>query len=308
MLHSLFANSTTSSLSSSTLFSSTTTLSSTDTSDYGASSVEVVVVTATAGAGGGAGDAGATSPGAAPTTASGSTGLPKQTQNAVIGGIVGGVAAIAILVMVAMVLLRWKRRSSANLIAAALGPGGSSLTGRSLPSAPGDGGSGSGAMAERGGAFLMPAALASLTGQRRASRAASAGSAEPSSTGETGFYRVSGRKLAPVILSGGDGYSDPDDSMTSRASIYRDSHGFFSGSGKFQLGSPMRPESGIPIVRSGPGRTAAVQELGPFSDYAHPLAPPPRHAFTTPSPDPIGRSLTSQNSSRGSGSRFTEDM
>ena len=221
-------------------------------------------------------------------------------------------AAIAILVMVAMVLLRWKRRHSANLVAAALG--GSSVTGRSLPSAPGggDGGAGgdggSGAMAERGGAFMMPAALASLTGQRRASQAASAGSTEPPSTGETGFYRVSGRKLAPVILSGGDGYSDPDDSLASRASIYRDSHGFFSGSGKFQLGTPMRPESGIPIVRSGPGRTAALQEGGPFSDYAHPLAPPPRHAFSTPSPDPIGRSLTSQNSSRGSGSRFTEDM
>lgn len=182
-------------------------------------------------------------------------------------------------------------------------------------------------MTERGLPYAVPSALASLTGAKRFSAA----SAEPP-VAERGFYRVSGKKLISVLESGGDGYSDPD---PHESVYYRDSMAFGDGTAgalglggqRLKLGSPMRPISGVPVFRSGPGRTAIVQQDGgspgvvggssPFSDDTHPVTPtspigshgppsPPARASLMP--DPIGRSLVSRDGSRGSGSRFTEDM
>jgi hypothetical protein len=130
-------------------------------------------------------------------------------------------------------------------------------------------------------------------------RAIDAPPAEPA-TQEKGFYRVSGKKLVSVLESGGDGYTDPHDSIGSASSYYRQSQAFSDSSNPFQLGSPMRPVSGVPIYHDGAQRTP-VQEHGP-------LPPGQRHSvFPTalPVPDPVGRSF--RDGSRGSGSRFTED-
>lgn len=161
-------------------------------------------------------------------------------------------------------------------------------------------------MTERSGAFAIPAALAKLSGggNKRAIEAPP----EPSPPQEKGFYRVSGRKLISVLESGGDGYSDPHDSIGSGGSSYhyRDSRAYSQAflddptHPPLQLGSPMRPVSGVMIMRDGPQRTP-VEEHGPLPPGHRPSAFP----ALLPLPDPVGRSLAGRDGSRGS--RFTED-
>lgn len=149
-------------------------------------------------------------------------------------------------------------------------------------------------MAERYGAATLTAAFASLSPK---TSSASANSAE---TGERGFYRVSGRKLPSVLQVGGDGYSDPRASFMSGTSDWnRGSQAFdpFGGPGaRLQLGAPMRPDSGVPVVRSGPAR-AVVAESNPFAD-------PPR----TPPADASVPPMMRQRESPGRGSRFQEGL
>lgn len=217
---------------------------------------------------------------------------PGPPTSTVVGSVVGSVAGLALIFVAALFLLRWRRRHGSGL---QLLDGDSSSGSRKALPAPGGGGGGVGGMSERGG---VPAALAALTGaaaaqQRRAS--------QTPSEGERGFYRVSGKKLPSVLQHGGDGYTDPRLSDMSGAS-YRDSVAMFGGPGtpRFAVGSPMRPDSGVPVLHPGPAARTPVAEQGPFSD-AFALFPPPPG-------DPIGRSHASQDGSRGSGSRFTEEM
>ena len=212
-----------------------------------------------------------------------------------------------------MLALRWKKRQGNNLKlvtagGGAAGAGDSSAARGGPPSAGGAGGEAAAgdeegvsptarSMSERSVPFAIPAALASL-GNKRASQAKS----ESGSSAERGFYRVSGRKLTSVLETGGDGYSDPRESTVGGSSTYRDSMAAFQdpGSNPLQLGSPMRPESGVMVMRSGPARTP-LQEEGPFSDSAAIPASPENF-------EPPNRSFVSQAGSRGSGSRFTEDV
>jgi len=172
-------------------------------------------------------------------------------------------------------------------------------------------GGGSGGPGGGRGSWAIPATLASLAGYKQASQA----TIEGPETSEKGFYRISGRKLTSVLQSGGDGYGEPSSSdnristISGTSSFYRpDSIAMFSDpkSSPLQLGSPMRPESGIIMVRSGPARTP-VHEQGPIFDDTGPLAPPASNVDR----DPLGRSLVNQSgsaASAGSPSRFTEEI
>ncbi|KAG7288974.1 hypothetical protein NEMBOFW57_005334 [Staphylotrichum longicolle] len=223
------------------------------------------------------------------------SGLAPETRNAVVGGVVGSVAGIALIAFVFLYLLKWRRQRGRGIML--LGDGDSSARGRGLSSGgPASPGGGRG-MTERTGAFAIPSALAKLSGRQ----AIEAPPAEPPSQ-EKGFYRVSGKKLISVLESGGDGYSDPHDSIGSGSSYYRDSQAFLDSSNlqPLQLGSPMRPVSGVPIFRDGPQRTALHEEGPSPSDQR-------RSAFPTTLPVPVSRPLASRNGSYGSGSRFTEE-
>ncbi|KAM7195960.1 hypothetical protein V8F33_006411 [Rhypophila sp. PSN 637] len=313
--HSLFLNTTrpvtvlaTKSKSSSTKSRSSTTLLTTIS--------DVPIITPIAGPGAGnPGFVDVTTAAPVPTTsASPPPGLTPETQGAVAGGVVGGVAGIALLVLFAMFLMRWRKRQPGAI--RLLGDGESTARGGAGPSSGpsgfgGSGGSKNDMIERRTIPFAIPASLASLTGQRRLIE----GSAESNSAarGNKGFYRVSGKKLISVLESGGDGYSDPRESMLSTASYYRDST--FPDSlppQRLQLGSPMRPDSGVPIMRSGPGRTP-MQEQTSFSfDAPLPLTSPSLPAEPQAA-DPIGRSLVSQDRSRASGTgsgrtRFAEEI
>ncbi|KAK0652064.1 hypothetical protein B0T16DRAFT_93965 [Cercophora newfieldiana] len=205
-----------------------------------------------------------------------------------------------------MFVLKWRKGHQSGLML--LGDGDSTTGGKDFSPGPGGYKPGGGPMAERSIPFAVPAALASLTGNKRALEDAPRQSVVAE---EKGFHRVSGRKLISVLQSGGDGYSDPHASVMSGTSDYRNSEAFFGGSAlpRLQLGSPMRPESGVMVMRSGPNRTP-VQASGPFSD---PFADQPPTTPLTPPPIQIqinGRSLTSRDESgpQGLGSRFAETI
>lgn len=224
------------------------------------------------------------------TDTGGANNLSPQ-QKAVIGGVVGGVAGVAFVALLVLLALRYKRRRDARVL---LGGGQSGTTAsRSIVGDGGSGGGGSEAMVERSGPSAVTAALASLTGKRNAPPTPS--SAEG---GERGFYRVAGRKLPSVLYAGGDGYSDPRGStLSGNSDYYRGSQAFDpsdAGVGRLALGAPMRPVSGVPIMRSGPGRTPVTEN--PFAD---PLSPPNAD-------DASRQALGSRDSPRASGSRFQE--
>ena len=221
---------------------------------------------------------------------------PQQKQ--IVGGVVGSIAGVAFLLLLVLMAVKYKkRRNEVQELIGDQGAGSRAITGP--PSAGGDGGSGAAApMAERShmNPFSIPAAVIGLAGKKSNPPSPAAG------TGERGFVRVSGRKLPSVLQHGGDGYSDPRGSvMSGDSDYYRGSQAFDPSTGPHHLalGAPMRPVSGVPVMRSGPGRTA-VTEQNPFAD---PVSPP-----TSPPRDPLGRTFASQDGSRGSGSRFQENI
>jgi len=193
-------------------------------------------------------------------------GLTPETRNALVGGVVGSIAGIALLALMVLYYIKWRKQHGKGLLL--LGDGDSTARGKgpfygtTLPFINGGGSSGNAEKDETGvqqrtSVWAIPTALAKLTGRR----AIEAPPAEPEPQ-EKGFYRVSGKKLISVLESGGDGYSDPHESVGSASSLYRESRATFLGDepqAPLKLGSPMRPVSGIPVFRSGPQRVA-VQE------------------------------------------------
>ena len=216
-------------------------------------------------------------------------GLPDPPPtSAVVGISVGSIAGAALIIFVIMALIRWKRR---NVGAAALGGG---LTGSRGLLRGGDSGR---EMTQRSLPYSIPGVLASLSRSKQQA-------ADPTDmpAQERSFYRVSGKKLPSVFEHGGDGYTDPRQSIVSGTSSYLGDSRLLDAEGgtptRLALGSPMRPVSGIPIMRSGPARTP-ITEDNPFSD-------PPTPSTLFP-PDSLGRSLTGQDGSRVS-SRFAEEV
>ncbi|KAK5627161.1 hypothetical protein RRF57_002876 [Xylaria bambusicola] len=220
------------------------------------------------------------------------------------GSVVGAISGLAIILLLAAAVLRWKKRqSSVNLIQASGNDRGHGATRTGRGGGPNGGGGG---MSQRLSIpFAIPAALAKLSGQSRFSR-----STVSSDGGERGFAKISGRKLPPVLQFGGDGYTDPRATMMSDQSIdYRASQNFFGEAplARLAVGAPMLHETSIPVFHASPARTA-VETPGSFSD---PFSDDNVLESPTLPPDPLGRSQPSYDRStrsHGSFSRFTEDI
>jgi hypothetical protein len=235
------------------------------------------------------------------------------------GGIVGGVAGLAVLVLTAMIFVRWyQKRAAANMLA---------LTGAEAAAA----GSGAEGMSERGTTAPVLAPLLGGVFKSRKSQPVS------SDTGERGFQRLSGRKL-PSAFSAGMTSAPPmampsafdiDRTMSTR-SMYRDSNYYGAA------GSPFDdPDNEVGInetIMPSPARQPRVHHPYPItptsamSETASPtsptfsmhqnrnlLSPEPGQSATLIAPlSPQGtannhRSVTpSFDGSRGS--RFTEEV
>ncbi len=210
----------------------------------------------------------------------------------------GSIAGVAFLALLVMLALRYKKKkNNESLPSNVKTPGFAALRG--------SGGEATNPMAERNGAASsVNAAFAALAskGQARGGATGTSDTLEVPSGGERGFYRVSGRKLPSVLYTGGDGYSDPRESMMSQYS--QSSEPFNRGDQQFALGSPMRPISGVPIMRSGPARTP-VTEANPFAD---PMPSPPTGKNDSPPRRPGSSSSARGSSARGSSSRFQESI
>lgn len=184
---------------------------------------------------------------------------------------------------------------------------GAESTRGALPSQP------SGGMTQRRSiAFAVPAALASLTGYANKRSSKNTERTLSSTAGsERGFYRVSGRKLPSVLQSGGDGYGGgiAETNTMSGSSFYRDSTGFYGGTGTpnspsgAYAGPSIERDSGVPVMRPSPARTP-VTEHGPFGGF--PMPPPTLTPPRRPGPDVLGRSHPSQDGSHAS--KFTEEV
>ncbi|KAI1308791.1 hypothetical protein F5Y03DRAFT_82177 [Xylaria venustula] len=256
----------------------------------------------------------AASGGDSPTIASPATATPTATDSnsdpapvsagTIAGSVVGAVSGLAIILLLAAALLRWKKRQSSMKLIQGSGSDrgyGTTMTGGSGGPA-GDGGM---SQRRRSVPFAIPAALANLSGHGRFSR-----STVSSDGGERGFAKISGRKLPPVLQFGGDGYTDPRATVMSDQSIeYRASQNFFGEAplSRLALGAPMLHETSIPVFHESPARTA-VETQGPFSD---PFSDDNILESPTLPPDDLGRTHPSQDRSTRSHvsfSRFTENI
>ncbi|KAG9897702.1 hypothetical protein KCV05_g17028, partial [Aureobasidium melanogenum] len=260
----------------------------------------------------------ATAPGSTSTatlTNDGSNNTPPPSVLA--GGIVGGVAGLAVLVLIAMIFLRWYRKRMANMNA---------LT--EAEAATGSGGARG--MSERGRTAPVLAPLLGGVFKNRKSRAAE-------DTGERGFQRISGRKL-PSAFSAGMTSGPPmlmpsafdNDRNMSTTSVYRDSTYYGAA------GSPFDdPENEIgtnETINPGPARQARIHHpytMSPtsaMSENASPTSPtfPIQGHRLTPEPGqnaPLMTPLNPQTRAHRSvtpatlssfdgsrGSRFTEEV
>ncbi len=263
---------------------------------------------------------------------------------ALIGGVVGGVAGLALLLLAILVLLKL-RKQRRRAEREALESEQQQQQQRALPS---------GGMA----APVIPAAAAAAA-DNRSSRSSlplpgfinrmrpmsqQTASTETGSS-ERGFYKVSGRKIAPALGSGGDGYQGTTLSETSftrggddggRLSPHPQTHPGSSGRGSaggrpVSAASPPLPPPGSPlgpsgslgslapgpggaesggdvmvVMRPSPARTP-VTSPGPFGRFPSPPSGPSSGPSLRPlRGDGLGRSHPSQDGSRGS--RFTENV
>lgn len=240
-----------------------------------------------------------------------------------VGGVIGGVAGAAVVAVLLLLFVKWYKRKHSGVNLLTSGPPATSESARDAPE-PARQSAGSGEMAERASnrvsRFVFPEALAGLVGKRGSRRTVDTVSSTAGS--ERGFYKVSGRKLPPVLQYGGDGYgggvegvepppSGPNHGHSlSGQSFYRDSQGFHGGAG-VGGSSPLSPTGlsppgpsnsprlSVPVMRPSPARTPTTSHT-PFSASAEdqPDNEPPRR------PDALGRSHPSHDGSHTS--RFSE--
>ena len=194
--------------------------------------------------------------------ASAGPGLTPQQQQ-VVGGVVGGVAGLAVVLLVLLVVLRWYRRRLKSR-----GELPEQIAARELPSGPLDP-----SMSQRSSAVPLTSQLASSLRRFRPVSSQTQATTMTASTvpeSERGFQRIAGRKIAPVLGSGGDGYggnygafeketaAGPSHSRNERSlagsSFYRDSGGFYGGKG---TESPTYPPSPTTATTGAKSRHAA---------------------------------------------------
>lgn len=267
---------------------------------------------------------GGTSSGSSPTStssesSSGSDTASDTTTPKIVGGVVGSVAGVALLLL--LILFLFRRRS---------------LQQKGTQALPSSSDSGAREVAERrtskdplfGASYLAPAFVKRWRQSTMSTKTESTVSSTPS---ERGFQKISGRKIAPVLTHGGDGFggASTGDSPTIPDSLI----GLSPSSPGGPLSSPSHaPPTATPFgmpLDTNVTREAGEENVTPtrprqanipvsnsvnFSSPttvtpSHPIPQPQSAIPVAPRKDPLGRSLPSFDGSRDSrGSRFTESL
>jgi hypothetical protein len=279
-------------------------------------------------------------PGSNSDSGTSSSGPATPNTPQVVGGVVGGVAGFAVILLVLLYFLRRYRKQ---------------LQDRGELLEPEDSGRAvTDPTSMRSSHTPLVAAITASFNRMRPVSARTTATGE-TGTSDRGFQRVAGRKIDPVLTSGGDGYGGnygafeketglnketggpssalPEAQPLAGTSYYRDDSDFDGGHDSrtsTPTGAQLRvatdnhdfadhhrtpsPDA-IAVMRPSPARSPVTTSQGP--NY---LAPPERTGPTmasdappTPTlpsrfviPDGVGRSLVSQDGSRGS--RFTESV
>ncbi|KAF2139734.1 uncharacterized protein K452DRAFT_310627 [Aplosporella prunicola CBS 121167] len=273
---------------------------------------------------------GSSSTAALGNTASNGDGGNSNLTPRIVGGVLGGLAGLALLLTLILLLLKWYKRKQKGTAA---------LTGGNGQDRPQDpfadpvgAGDGNRAMEQRGSFFPAAGFLGRLGGGNKEI------APPPPLAEERGFQRISGRKLPSAFspgMSSEDPFRDPfDDDATEHTfsgSFNRDSHGFYGNHGG--AGTPpmspitaaatalhgasssnhhpeeenMRPSPArTPVVHQGPGGHTSML-WGPGETLSIPPDSPRRPGSHSSTPrGTLGRSHPSHDGSRGS--RFTEDV
>lgn len=301
--------------------------SSTSSNSTNTSSIltDLTATTEVVGGVGGGSVAATSNPVAAPPAA---TDMPPGNSNppvspSLLGGVLGGVAGLAFILVAILFLIRRHKREVAAVARDDAGYGGPL------------GSSGGNLMTE--GSSTTPFALAGSFFARhsRASRVSESSEA-PTVLSETGFYKVSGRKLPPVLggprpgygstrsAGGSSSYPDEDGgTVASTPSVAGPSrYSSIASASPTISNAPMSSITPAPILVSAThmGSSMApppprIQEEASESDAesTHKLPRPPLFprqlsaiSVGSAGKDGVGRSLPSHDGSRAS--RFTEDI
>ena len=221
----------------------------------------------------GVGAVGATVTSAAPSSTSsqapsGGGGAPTLSpqQQQVVGGVVGSIAGVAlILVFILFLLRRYRMRLKAQ------GRLPEQIAERNML----EGGENPPHMSHRSSAIPLTATLASSLRRFRPYSSQTQATDATASTvpeSERGFQKIAGRKIAPVLSTGGDGYGGDygafskesggegpghhrNESSLADSSFYRDSQGFYGGRGTESPTYPPSPTIGTMGEKAGPSST-----------------------------------------------------
>lgn len=268
----------------------------------------------------------------APTTETPAGNSSPPVSPSLLGGVLGGVAGLAFILVVILYLIRRHKREVAAVARDDAGYGGPL------------GSSGGNPMTE--GSSTTPFALAgSFFARHSRTSRVSESSEAPTVLSETGFYKISGRKLPPVLGGPRPGYGSTRSAGASSSYPDEDGGGWVGGSGTVastpSIAGPSRYSSiasASPTISNAPmssitpvpapvsaahihmGSSMApppprIQEEASESDTesTHQLPRPPLFprqlsavSIGSAGKDPVGRSLPSHDGSRAS--RFTEDI
>ncbi|KAI9770096.1 MAG: hypothetical protein M1840_003546 [Geoglossum simile] len=291
-----FLNSTTgafTSLLNSTATSTTSTASTTSTEISTTSSTETTFSSYLPSSGNPQGGGhGTSSPSSTSTPGAGigsGTGLSIQ-KPAVIGGLVGGLAGVALILVLALLFIRSKKRK--NRRSRGLAP---ALTGGSASHTRPSGGpvaGGSSTWSLSGGSGGILKRFRPITPQPETALAA-----PPS---EKGFYKVSGRKIPPVLGGGGgDGFGGgyEKETLGSPSDLYG-----VGSSARFQSLEAIGGSGERVIMRPSPARTPERSHTPTRS----PTEASPGGRLPRPFRDGLGRSHPSEDGSKAS--KFVEDV
>lgn len=245
-----------------------------------------------------------------PSSSSASSAGGSSDVGRIVGGVVGGVAGFLVILLLAFLLLRWRKRQTQ--------PAGN-IQGGFSRGIQATSGPRSAEMASQRSSNT-PLAASAVLGRWASSSSRRSGWREDSyvNPGERGFQKISGRKIPSVLHTGGDGYGDeieeenysqirtPPLEATSPVSPIS-----AIGGGGNHRHAPMRDDaiaagiaagnSTIVVMRPSPARTPTASSI----DLMAPSQASQR-GVSPMRPDPLGRTLSRYDGSRGS--RFTEGI